>query len=121
MTAWLYVALIVSATAAADVLQSREMKNHGQISGSGPSALARTLAALVRRVYLILAVCFMAVSFFAFLKLLEVADLSFAVPATAASYVLETLLARFVLKEQVGRRRWAGTLLVAAGVALLAV
>lgn len=121
MNPWLYVALIVAATAAADVLQSREMKDHGEIHETGPSALARTLAALVQRRYLILAVGFMAVSFFAFLKLLEVADLSFAVPATAASYVVETMLARFVLKEHVGRRRWAGTLLVAAGVALLAV
>jgi len=121
MTAWLYVALIVAATAAADVLQSREMKDHGAIHESGPSALARALSALARRGYLILAVCFMAVSFFAFLKLLELADFTFAVPATAASYVVETLLARFVLKEHVGGRRWAGTLLVAVGVALLAV
>jgi uncharacterized membrane protein len=62
----------------------------------------------------------MAVSFFSFLKLLEVADLSFAVPATAASYVIETVLARLILKEQVGPRRIAGTLLVGFGVALLA-
>jgi uncharacterized membrane protein len=62
----------------------------------------------------------MAVSFFAFMSLLRVADLSFVVPATAASYVLETVLARYVLKERIGRRRWAGALLVACGVALVA-
>jgi drug/metabolite transporter (DMT)-like permease len=35
--------------------------------------------------------------------------------------VVETLLARLVLKERVDGRRWAGAVLVAFGVALLAV
>ena len=65
-------------------------------------------------------VALMAVSFFAFMTLLSVADLSFAVPATAASYVLETVLARYVLKERISGKRWAGALLVACGVALVA-
>jgi uncharacterized membrane protein len=54
------------------------------------------------------------------MTLLTVADLSFAVPATAASYVLETVFARYILKEQVSGQRWAGALLVACGVALVA-
>jgi uncharacterized membrane protein len=61
----------------------------------------------------------MTVSFFAFIALLSVADLSFAVPATAASYVLETVLAKYLLKEPVALGRWAGASLVACGVALL--
>jgi drug/metabolite transporter (DMT)-like permease len=61
----------------------------------------------------------MAISFFAFLQLLKIADLSFAVPATAATYVVETTLAKLVLKEQVRWQRWAGACLVAAGVLLL--
>jgi drug/metabolite transporter (DMT)-like permease len=48
-----------------------------------------------------------------------VAELSFAVPATAATYILETIFARYVLKETVGWGRWAGAGLVACGVALL--
>jgi len=55
----------------------------------------------------------------ALMALLAVADLSFAVPATALSLVAETILARLVLKETVTPARWAGTVLVAAGVALL--
>jgi uncharacterized membrane protein len=70
---------------------------------------------------LVLSVACMAVSFFSFMVLLSVADLSFAVPATAASFVLETVLARAVLKEHVDIKRWTGTILVACGVALLAV
>jgi uncharacterized membrane protein len=79
------------------------------------------LKALAQKSYLILAVFFMAISFFAFMKLVEIADLSFAVPASAASLVLETVLARLVLGENVDRRRWLGAGLVACGVWLLAV
>lgn len=55
------------------------------------------------------------------MKLLSIADLSFAVPVTAASVVLETVLARLALKEKVNPMRWAGAFFVACGVALLAV
>ena len=117
---WLLVAAIVGATAASDLLQSHEMKRHGEIVEFHPSRLGGLLAGLARRLNLVLAVIFMAISFFAFLTLLSVADLSFAVPATALSFVVETFLAKYVLKEQVNAARWAGVALVACGVALLA-
>ena len=37
----------------------------------------------------------MAVGFFALLSLLSIADLSFAIPATAGSYMIETILAKW--------------------------
>ena len=117
---WLLVAAIVGSTAASDLLQSHEMKRHGEIREFHPSRLGSLFAALAQRLNLVLAIIFMAISFFAFLTLLSVADLSFAVPATALSFVVETFLAKYVLKEQVGAARWAGVGLVACGVALLA-
>jgi uncharacterized membrane protein len=51
--------------------------------------------------------------------LVSIADLSFAVPATAASYVCETILAKYILKERISGARWTGACLVACGVALL--
>jgi drug/metabolite transporter (DMT)-like permease len=117
---WLLLGLIVFSTVMADLLQSREMKAHGEVDDFRLRGLARLLGALARRWPLIAAVGFMALSFFSFLALLSMADLSFAVPATAASLVLETVLARFYLKEHVGRKRWLGACLVACGVALLA-
>ena len=120
MTAWLLAGLIVASTTAADVLQSLEMKRHGEIRDFRPSGLLSTIIRLLRRPYLPLAIAAMAVSFFAFLALLSVTDLSFAVPATAATYVIETLLAKYILKEHIESRRWAGVLLVTCGVALLA-
>lgn len=103
MTRWMLVMGIVAATTAADLLQSSELK--------------RTR---VRWWVLALAVASMAVSFASFLLLLSLENLTFAVPATAATYLLETLLARLLLEERIQPQRWAGALLVAGGVALLA-
>src|SRR5579862_3655880 len=120
LRAWILLAVIVGSTVAGDLLQSLEMKRHGEIRDFRLSGLGRLLATLARKTYLILAVLCMAVSFFAFMTLVQVADLSFAVPASAASLVLETILARLILKEHINSRRWAGACLVACGVALLA-
>jgi len=120
MKGWLLLGVIVGSTVTADLLQSLEMKRHGEIRDFRPSRLGRLLATLARKTPLILAIAFMAVSFFAFMALVQVADLSFAVPASAASLVFETILARVVLKERVDSRRWVGAGLVACGVWLLA-
>jgi len=111
---WTLVAAIVASTTLGDLLQSIEMKQHKH------SSIAETVS-LLHRPMLLLSIACMAVSFFSFMALLRVADLSFAVPATAATVVVETLLARLVLRERVDGRRWAGAVLVAFGVALLAV
>ncbi|MEX2262837.1 MAG: EamA family transporter [Bryobacteraceae bacterium] len=117
---WLLVAVIVAATSLGELFQAMGMRRHGEIDDFRPGALGRTLSLLVRNRYVLLSVAAMAVSFFAFLALLSVSDLSFAVPATAASYVIETILARSILKEHVSWERWTGASLVACGVALLA-
>ena len=118
---WWMVGTIVGSTVLADLLQSFEMKRHiVPVEDLRPGRLAGMLRGLAQRGLLVLAVFFMAISFFAFMTLLETADLSFAVPVTAASVALETVLARLVLRENVTALRWAGALSVACGVALLA-
>ena len=120
MKARFLLALIIGSTVTADLLQSHEMKHHGEIHDFRPRGVGRVLATLARKTNLILAVACMALSFFAFMALVQVADLSFAVPASAGSLVIETLLARLILKEHVDWRRWIGAALVACGVWLLA-
>jgi len=117
---WLLVGIMVGSTVLGDLLQSMEMKRHGEIREFHPRGLGKLFATLARKKFLILGVTFMAMSFFAFMTLLETADLRFAVPVSAAALVFETILARFVLKERVDSRRWLGACLVACGVALLA-
>jgi drug/metabolite transporter (DMT)-like permease len=117
--AWLLLGLVVGGTVLGDLLQSFEMKRHGEITDLHPQGLGRALSAMARKKYLILAIFFMAISFFAFMTLVQSADLSFAVPASAASIVFETALAGIVLKERIDSRRWWGACLVAFGVVLL--
>ncbi|MGA2269019.1 MAG: EamA family transporter [Bryobacteraceae bacterium] len=116
---WLLIGIIVAATTAGEVLQAAGMRRHGEIRDFRPGAIGRALAVLARNRFVIGAVAAMAVSFFAYLGLLTIADLSFAVPATAITYVLETVLAKYVLKEHVNWLRWAGASLVICGVALV--
>lgn len=116
---WLWIGIIVAATTVGEVLQAMAMRRHGEIRDFRPGALGRAMAVLARNRFVIGSVAAMAVSFFAYMGLLTIADLSFAVPATAVTYVLETVLARYVLKERVNWLRWAGASLVICGVALV--
>ena len=116
---WMFIAIIVASTTIGEVLQAMGMRRHGEIRDFRPGAIGRAVAVLARNRFVIGSVAAMAVSFFAYMGLLTIADLSFAVPATAVTYVLETVLARYVLKEHVNWLRWAGASLVICGVALV--
>ena len=116
---WVAIAIIVAATTIGEVLQAMGMRRHGEIRDFRPGAIGRALALLARNRFVIGSVAMMAVSFFAYMGLLTVAELSFAVPATAITYVLETVLAKYLLKEQVNWLRWTGASLVICGVALV--
>ena len=116
---WLLVFLMVSATTVGEVLQAAGMRRHGEIHDFRPGAIGRALALMARNRFVIGSVAAMAVSFFAFMKLLSMTDLSFAVPVSAVTYVMETVLAKYVLKERVNALRWAGATLVVCGVTLV--
>jgi drug/metabolite transporter (DMT)-like permease len=116
---WILLAVMIVCTVLGDVLQSYEMKQAG-VQTVGGRGLLVLLQKIGTRAYLVLAILFMAVSFFAFMALLQRAPMSFAVPASAATLIVETILAKLFLRETVGTYRWVGTFLVAAGVALLA-
>ena len=115
---WILVTVMVVATVLSDLLQSFEMKRAGQQSVDA-RGLMRLLREIARRRFLILAIGCMAVSFFSFMALVQTEPLSFAVPASAASFVLETLLAKLLLRERIGLRRAAGALIVLCGVVLV--
>jgi drug/metabolite transporter (DMT)-like permease len=54
------------------------------------------------------------------LSLLSWADLTYVLPITAVSYVLSAILGAVSLHEHVPPTRWAGILLIAGGVAVVA-
>lgn len=119
MMRWIFVGIIVAATTVGEVMQALGMRRHGEIRDFRPGALGRAAAILARNRFVIGSVIAMAVSFFAYMALLTVSELSFAVPVTAVTFALETVLAKYVLKERVTALRWVGASLVICGVALV--
>ena len=118
---WLLIALVVIPGTIADLLNTMGMKRNGEVCDFRPSSIFRLITSLARNPYVAVGMPAMAVSFFALMALLSVANLSVAVPATAFSYVLETVLAKYILKEFIGWRRWVGASLVGCGVLLVAI
>lgn len=116
---WILVGIIACCNTAGDVLNTAGMKRQGELEEFTPHSIARMLLGILFNPLVLGGIGALAISFFALLSLLSIANVSFAVPATAISYVLETFLARHLLKEDVGRRRWAAATLVACGVVLL--
>jgi len=95
------------------------MKQIGEVKSFSPRALLGVMWRAVKSRWMWLGIALMTVAFFALLAVLSWAEVSFVVPATAANYIVGAVGARFLLKERVSRTRWAGLLLVAAGVALV--
>lgn len=116
---WILVAIIAACNTFGDVLNTAGMKRQGEVEDLSPSTMAHMLARIFRNPLVLAGLGTLAISFFALLSLLSIASVSFAVPATAIGYLLETLLAKYILKEDVRIRRWAAAILVAGGVALL--
>ncbi|MBI4465576.1 MAG: hypothetical protein HY647_12805 [Acidobacteria bacterium] len=111
---FLLLSVVVLAGAAGDVCVARAMK--AAAGAEGPWA---TAACAVRNLFLWLGIGWKAIAFFSLLGLLTLADLSWVVPATAVSFVLEVLAAKIFLRERVSSTRWAGALCVCLGVALI--
>ena len=94
-------------------------KGMKQTARAGGEWTAQALA-VVRNGWIAAGVVLLGVHLVLYMLALRRADLSFALPLTAASYPLSALLARFYLREDVGTARWIGTLLITAGVAIVA-
>jgi drug/metabolite transporter (DMT)-like permease len=116
---WLLVLVIVLCNASGDLMNAYGMQRHGAVKDFRPSGIRRLLQSLAQNRFVVGGTVAMAIGFFALLALLSIADLSFAVPATSASYLLETILAKSLLKEDVRWQRWMGACMVACGVGLL--
>ena len=113
------LALVVLGTVWGDLLKAVAMRRHGEVSDFHPRALGRLAGLIARNPFIWLSLTGYTVSFFGFMALLSIEDVSFAVPATAAGYVVETLLARLRLSETISARRWWGAMLVGAGVMMV--
>lgn len=111
--------LTVLASSGGHLCVSRAMKGVGEVKDLSPLGLAAMVGAAFHHPFFWLGIGVNTLAFFSKLALLSLKELSFVVPATALSYVIGTLGARFFLGEQVSTLRWAGVLLVGLGVTLI--
>ncbi|MGC1869579.1 MAG: DMT family transporter [Acidobacteriaceae bacterium] len=118
---WIWVFVTVAAGTAGDLLSAAGMTQHGEIEDFGPRGIVRVLRYIATHKLVVGGIVCNAISFGSFLALLSTAELSFAVPATALSYIFKTILARLYLKERIDWRRWAGIILITVGVVLISV
>src|SRR5215831_21362630 len=118
MKTFLLLCSLVVGSSLGEILSAKGMRMVGDVSFR-PKALMRALGRMIRSPYLFGGLACLAVAFFSFISLLSYEDLSFVAPLTAVTYITNTLGARFFLKERVSKSRWAGTTLVAIGVAII--
>jgi drug/metabolite transporter (DMT)-like permease len=118
---WICILATVIAAAAGDVLLAFAMRRIGDIGDLRRSqGFLAVIARLLSSGALFGGVFFMAIAFFSNLIGLSWGDLSIVGPASAAlTFVTNALAAKFLLHENVDRRRWLATLFVCCGVLLL--
>lgn len=118
MLKWGLILCTVFVSSCGDILCAKGMSQGGELTDFNPLNLLHIVRYIItRRLVILGGVCY-AVAFFSLLGLLTVAQLSVAVPATALSFVVDTLGAHFVLKERIPWKRWLGVVLVSVGVVL---
>lgn len=118
MLKWGLILCTVFVSSGGDILCVKGMSQGGALSDFGPSGVLRIVRYIVTRKLVIVGGLCYAVAFFSLLGLFTVAQLSVAVPATALSFVVDTLGAHFILKENFPWKRWIGVILVSVGVVL---
>lgn len=114
------LAVLILGSTAGEIAITHGMKSAGEPARLRPRALLQFLGRAVRNGWFWVGVPLMALSFYALLVLLSWEPISFVIPASALSYVVGTLGAKYLLGEDISLARWVGVVLVCAGVALVA-
>jgi len=101
------------------VLLSKGMRSVGDLTEAPALRLGAMVAAALTSPWLLLGVALQAAFFVMYLTLLSRAPVTQVLPLTAVDYIVVALVARLVLAEAVTPTRWAGILLIVAGVFLV--
>lgn len=115
----LFLVLIVFNSALGNLLLSRGMRDIGDVSGLPPVRMAAAVLRSLADPWVDGGIVLLAVFFFSYLAILSLADLSYVLPTTAASYLVVAVLSHFLLHETVSPVRWTGIGLIIAGVMLV--
>jgi drug/metabolite transporter (DMT)-like permease len=113
---WMILGLVALSAPLGDTCLSRGMTHLAPISLAHPG----TLIAAVFTPWIAIGIVLLIGFFASYLTALSWADLTFVLPATAFGNVIVALLSKFWLHESVSWQRWAGVILITAGVGFVA-
>lgn len=102
-----------------DIWMSQAMKGIGEIKIVDLMSVWNTGVRIFTTPKVWMAIACMASFFFLWISVLSWADLSFVLPVTALTYVLNAAMAPYLLGEHISPTRWLGVLLITAGVAVV--
>jgi multidrug transporter EmrE-like cation transporter len=111
--------LLICGSTGGEIAITYGMKATGEPERLRPKELLVFLGRALRNGWFWAGVPLMALSFYSLLVLLSWKPITFVIPVSALSYVVGTLGAKYILGEDVSTARWAGVVLVCAGVALV--
>src|SRR5450432_3540227 len=112
--------VLIFASTGGEIAITLGMKTIGEPERLRPKELLAFLLRALGNGWFWTGVPLMALSFYALLVLLSWDPISFVIPASALNYVVGTLGAKVVLREQLTGVRWARVLMVCAAVARVA-
>jgi drug/metabolite transporter (DMT)-like permease len=113
------LAIAIVLASLGDMLLAHGMKKIGAVNSYTPAALYQLGVQIFSNPSIIIGIIFLSGFFFLWLAILSWSDLSFVLPLTALSYVITAFLSIYFLDETISPLRWAGTILICAGVVLV--
>jgi uncharacterized membrane protein len=118
---WIAIGMLVLASSAGDVMLSAAMKRIGDLELiRSQKGLLAVIGRVISEKLFLIALCCLIFSFFCLLTALSWGDASLVAPASASlTYICSAILAKFLLHENVDRRRWLSAALVCMGVLML--
>ncbi len=102
-----------------NVLLRKGMKEVGEVTSYTISSLFNIFIKGVTNLTVVSGIALDAMFFVCFLLALSWTEVSVVLPLTAAGYITTALTAKLILHEEITALRWAGTILIVLGCALV--
>lgn len=111
--------IAICAQTLGDVCLTKGMKSIGEINTLAPAELFNIGVQVFTNPLVWTGIAILALFFGLYLVALSWADLSFVLPVTAFGYALNAFMSWRLLGEHVSPVRWAGTMIICVGVAVV--
>jgi len=102
-----------------EIAMSYGVKQVGEPQGFRPMTLLRFVWSAAKNRWLWVAIPMLAASFYSLLILFSWAPVSVVIPASASNYIVGTIGAKYLLREDISVKRWMGVIFVCVGVTLV--